>query len=162
MAADPVPAPDIQLRPITPADLDFLRGVYRSSREAELEIVPWTPEQKDAFIEHQFSAQHAWYQEHYTGAAFDVVMVDGQPAGRLYVHRGPREIRLVDIALLAEFRNRGIGTALMRDLMAECAASGRSLTIHVELFNPARGLYERLGFAALEEKGPYVLMEWRP
>ena len=62
----------------------------------------------------QFDAQHAHYQEHYAGAAFDVILVDGQPAGRLYVAREADEIRIVDIALLPEFCNRGIGTTLLR------------------------------------------------
>ncbi len=124
-------------------------------------IVDWSDEQKDWFILMQFNAQHAWYQEHYVGASFDVILVDGVPAGRLYVHRREREIRLVDIAFLPEFRNRGLGTRLLRDLLAESEAAGMPLTIHVEKFNPAMRLYQRLGFNRIDETGPYDLMEWR-
>lgn len=89
-----------------------------------------------------------------------MIEVDGEPAGRLYVHRGPAEIRIMDIALAPPFRGRGIGTALLRDLMEEAGASGRALSIHVEVNNPARRLYERLGFAPAGEHGVYVLMTW--
>ena len=109
----------------------------------------------------QFDAQHAHYQEHYPGAAFDVILVDGQPAGRLYVAREDDEIRIVDIALLPEYRNRGIGTRLLRGLQSEAAAAGKPLSIHVERFNPALRLYERLGFRQIEDQGVYLFMEWR-
>ncbi|HKH49226.1 MAG TPA: GNAT family N-acetyltransferase [Thermoanaerobaculia bacterium] len=125
-------------------------------------IVDWSDEQKDWFILMQFNGQHTWYQEHYVGASFDIVLVDGVPAGRLYVHRREKEIRLVDISFLPEFRNQGLGTNLLRDLFAEAEAAGTPLTIHVEKFNPAMRLYQRLGFTRIGETGPYDLMEWKP
>lgn len=153
----------VSLRPITADDMDFLLRLYRSTREEELAmVVDWGEEQKDWFIRMQFSAQHTWYQEHYVGASFDVILIDGEPAGRLYVHRREREIRLVDISFLPEFRNRGLGSALLRDLCAEAEAAGKPLTIHVEKYNPAMRLYQRLGFSRIDETGPYDLMEWKP
>jgi ribosomal protein S18 acetylase RimI-like enzyme len=125
-------------------------------------VVDWTDEMKDAFVLQQFSAQHDWYQEHYVGATFDVILIDGVPAGRLYVHRRPDEIRLVDITFLPEFRKGGLGTSILRDLLAEGAAAGKPVTIHVEIYNPAMRLYERLGFLPIEERGPYRLMKWSP
>jgi ribosomal protein S18 acetylase RimI-like enzyme len=143
--------------------MPFLLRLYRSTREEELAmVVDWTDEQKDWFIVMQFNAQHTWYQEHYVGASFDVILVDGEPAGRLYVHRREREIRLVDISFLPEFRNRSLGTALLRDLCVEAEAAGKPLTIHVEKYNPAMRLYQRLGFSRIDETGPYDLMEWKP
>ncbi len=88
--------------------------------------------------------------------------MDSVPAGRLYVQRWPKEVRLVDIALLPDFRKRGVGTELIRRLFSEAAGAGKPVTIHVEVFNPARALYERLGFAPKGEQGMYVLMEWKP
>ena len=153
----------ITFRPITSEDRELLLRVYRSTREDELAtVVDWTPEMKDAFILQQFTAQHTWYQEHYQGAEFLVILVDGAPAGRLYVHRRPSEIRLVDIALLPEYRNTGLGTRLLRDLLAEGGATGKPVTIHVEIYNPAMRLYQRLGFRPIEDRGVYHLLEWRP
>lgn len=158
-----MPDPRVTFRPITPDDLPFLLRVYASTREEEMAmVVDWTPEQKADFVRSQFEAQHGWYQDHYQGARFDVILVDGVPAGRLYVHRRESEIRLVDITLLPEFRGGGTGSALLRDLLAEGEAAGKRVTIHVEVFNPAMRLYERLGFLPVEERGPYRLMEWKP
>jgi len=150
------------LRPARPEDREFLLSVYASTRTGELAPVPWTDEQKAAFLKMQFDAQDAHYRAHYEGATYDVIEVDGVPAGRLYLHRRPREIRLVDIALLPSFRGTGIGTRLLAELIAESKERGVPLTIHVEMSNPARRLYERLGFAPVEEHGVHLLMERRP
>jgi ribosomal protein S18 acetylase RimI-like enzyme len=152
----------IVLRAAGDADRTFLAQVYASTRADELALLPWTGEQKAAFVAHQFEAQDAHYRLHYDGAAFDVIEVDGEPAGRLYVHRGPSEIRIVDIALSPSYRGRGLGTHLLRALIAEADDGGRKLSIHVELNNPARRLYERLGFRPAGEHGLHLLMERPP
>lgn len=154
---------EVVLRPAGDADRDFLLGVYASVREEELRPVPWTDEQKTAFVAQQFAAQDAHYREHYDGAQFDVIEIGGERAGRLYVFRGARDIRVVDIALLPAFRGRGVGERLLCELRDEAGASGRTLSIHVEHVNPARRLYERLGMRVTGEPvGPYLYMEWRP
>jgi ribosomal protein S18 acetylase RimI-like enzyme len=152
----------IGLRPVVDDDRPFLVDLYGSVREPELAHVPWDEATKRAFVEQQFAAQDAHYRQHYEGATLDVVEVDGERAGRLYVHRGPSDIRIMDIAIAPAHRGRGIGTALLAALTDEARASGRKLSIHVEQNNPARGLYERLGFEPAGEHGVYVLMELVP
>ena len=124
--------------------------------------MPWDDAQKDAFLRQQFDAQDAWWRENYAQASFDVILVEGEPAGRLYVHRGPSEIRIVDIALLPEHRGNGIGTRLLDGLLAEGDADAKSVTIHVERMNPALRLYARLGFSLAEDKGVYLFLERAP
>jgi ribosomal protein S18 acetylase RimI-like enzyme len=148
---------DVALRPAVPEDQAFLARVYAGTRDVELEPLPWSGEQKAAFLAQQFAAQSAHYERHYAHATFDVVLVDGEPAGRLIVTRSEAAVHVVDIALLPEHRRRGIGTRLLGALIAE--AGDRPLTIHVELGNPARSLYERLGFVPVSEHGIHVLME---
>jgi ribosomal protein S18 acetylase RimI-like enzyme len=121
--------------------------------------VTWDDAQKDAFLRMQFDAQDAWWRENYAAASFDVIVVDGESAGRLYVHRGPSEIRIVDIALIPEHRGGGVGSRLLRELLAEADSAGKKVTIHVERMNPALRLYERLGFAVAEDKGVYLFLE---
>jgi ribosomal protein S18 acetylase RimI-like enzyme len=145
----------IELRPATAADEAFLLAVYASTREEELAAVPWDPATKDAFLRMQFAAQDGHYRQQFPGATYDVVTVDGEPAGRLYVDRGDTEIRIVDIALLPEHRGRGLGTALLAPILEE----GKTVSIHVERGNPARRLYARLGFVEVEEQGVYLLLE---
>jgi ribosomal protein S18 acetylase RimI-like enzyme len=154
--------PGVTLRPIRDDDRELLYRVYASTREEELAPVPWTAEQKAAFLRMQAEAQHAYYQENYRGADWLVIERFGAPAGRLYVHRRPKEIRLVDISLLPEHRNAGIGSDLLRELIAESTAAGKPLRIHVEKNNPALRLYERLGFVPIVDKGVYHLMERAP
>ena len=152
----------VALRPVEPADRELLFRVYASTRAQEIAVVAWDDAQKEAFLRAQFDAQDRWYREHYTGARYHVVLIDGEPAGRLYVHRGAEEIRIVDIALLPEHRGNGAGTSLLRDLLAEAAAAGKRVTIHVERLNPALALYERLGFSLAEDKGVYLFLEACP
>ena len=151
----------ITLRPAGASDSDFLLQVYASTREEELQLVDWSADQKAAFVRAQFEAQDTEYRRNYPDASFDVVEIDSEPAGRLYVDRRADDIRIVDITLLPTYRGRGIGTALLRGLLAEAAASGKRLSIHVEVHNPARALYERLGFVPIEERGVYLLMAAR-
>ena len=152
----------VELRPVEPRDEELLFRVYASTRVEELSVVPWDDAQKEAFLRAQFAAQARWYSEHYGRASFDVVLVGGEPRGRLYVHRGESEIRIVDIALLPEHRGDGVGTALLHGLLDEADAAGKRVTIHVERFNPALRLYARLGFAVSEDKGVYLLLERLP
>jgi ribosomal protein S18 acetylase RimI-like enzyme len=149
------------LRPITPEDDSFLRRLFASTRAEELAITGWNDEQKAAFCRMQFDAQSAHYQKHYADASLDVIERDGAAAGRLLVWRSEKEILIVDIALLPEHRGAGIGSKLLRELQDEAKAASKSLTIHVERFNPALRLYQRLGFEQIEDKGVYLLMRWR-
>jgi GNAT superfamily N-acetyltransferase len=152
----------VTLRPAAAEDEAFLFRVYASTREEELAITDFSEAQKKAFLTQQFAAQDRNYRENYTGATFDVIEVDGEPAGRLYVARWDEEIRVMDISLLPDYRGHGVGTLLLRQLLDEATRTRRRLSIHVEKLNPARRLYERLGFAEEADEGVYVLMETRP
>ena len=156
------PEPELALRPAGDDDRGFLAGVYASTRTEELGPVPWSDEQKAAFLEQQFTAQSAHYAAHFADASFDVVLVDGDPAGRLIVARREDVLKVIDIALLPEHRGRGLGTRLLRPLLDEASERGVKVEVYVEQFNPALRLYERLGFAARETNGVYLRMERPP
>jgi ribosomal protein S18 acetylase RimI-like enzyme len=152
--------PAATFRAVAPGDEELLYRIYASTRTEELAPVPWTEEQKQAFLRMQFRAQSQDYAANYPDAAFLVILVDGAPAGRLYVDRRPDALHIVDIALLPEHRGNGVGGAILRDLLAEAAAAGKPVRIHVEHLNPALRLYERLGFRRIDDGGIYLLMEW--
>ncbi|MBL1264484.1 GNAT family N-acetyltransferase [Candidatus Methylomicrobium oryzae] len=147
------------LRPCGASDHDFLYAVYASTRTEELALVDWDESRKAQFLEMQFSAQHRYYHENYANTDFSVILFDNRMAGRLYIARWPEEIRIVDLALLPEFRNAGIGTAILKSVLSEAAAVRKPVRIHVERFNPAISLYRRLGFVEIGEHGVYFLME---
>lgn len=148
----------LTLRPADAADRPFLERVYAESRAEELRPVPWSDAEKDAFLRSQFAAQDAYYRRHYPRCAFFVVERDGRPIGRLYRDDRPDEIRVVDLALLTSERRRGVGGRLLQAVLDEAAAAGLPVRIHVERTNPARRLYDRLGFQVEEPGEVYDLL----
>ena len=152
----------IQLRPETQADLDFLYQLYASTREQEMALTSWNAAQKETFLRMQFNAQREHYLRYYPTASFQIIEYQSRPIGRLYVDRWEKEIRLMDIALLPEYCGQGIGSGLIRTILDEGQCTGKTVSVHVEQFNPARRLYMRLGFRLAEDKGVYHLMRWIP
>ena len=150
------------LRPIQDDDWEFVYRVYASTRADEMAQIPWSEAEKENFLRFQFHAQKTYYDEHFADAEFSIIEHEGRPVGRLYIDRREDEIRLVDIALLQETRGKGIGGAIMADILAEGEQKGLLVRIHVEHNNPALRLYKRLGFRKIEEQGVYWLMEWTP
>src|ERR1700724_445452 len=113
----------LTFRPIADADLPFLARVYASTRAEELATVSgWSDEQKAAFVDLQFRAQHAHYQKYYPEADWLVTSHAGEDVGRLYIERWPSQHRIIDITFLPEHRGKGFGEELLRDLMDEAAA----------------------------------------
>jgi ribosomal protein S18 acetylase RimI-like enzyme len=155
------PRAAISLRPVAEEDLAFLRRVYFTTREDEMRRIPWPEERKRHFLEQQFAAQKKHYDSHFPDCAFRVIEMGGEPIGRLYVDRSASHIEIVDIALLPGHRGRGVGRMLIEEVLAEAGGAGRAVRIYVEQYNPARRLYDRLGFVRLESNGVYDLMEWR-
>lgn len=152
----------VTFRDIQEPDLPFLRRVYASTREDELALVDWSGAEKDAFLNQQFHAQHVYYQQQFPDASYQVIVAGTDPAGRLYLDRRSDELRIIDIAILPEYRNQGIGSAILRDLLSEAAAAHKPVRIHVEMHNRALRFYERLGFRRSDAYGVYYLMEWTP
>jgi GNAT superfamily N-acetyltransferase len=161
MREDALP-PALALREVAAADEPFLRELYRSVRDPELALTSWSEEQKRAFSNQQFDFQDRWYRSQYPGARFLVIEREGSPIGRIYLHETANETGVMDIALVAAARNAGLGTALMEWVKAGAAARGAAVTLHVEIFNPARSLYARLGFREESTQGMHTAMRWDP
>jgi len=151
---------DLVLREATPEDESFLLEVYASTRIEELEGFGWDDNQKQAFIRMQFLAR----ERSYPRVGDRIILLDGRPVGRLMIDRNEAAILLRDIALLTEYRNAGIGSRLIRDLMHEATAAGKSIELHVVASSPAVRLYERLGFrsSSAEPEAAYLEMKWVP
>jgi len=153
---------ELTLRPERTDDLEFLHRLYATTRADEMALVNWSPEEKGLFLQSQFEAQHSYYLEHFQESRFDVIEQAGLAIGRLYVARWPDDIRIIDIALLPEHRGRGLGGRMLQALLDEAATAGKSVSMHVEISNPALHLYERLGFRPRgKDGGIHRLMEWR-
>jgi ribosomal protein S18 acetylase RimI-like enzyme len=156
----PTHSQTITLRPERPGDEAFLFALYASTRREELDAWGWPAEMRQVFLGIQFKASQS-YRTTFPGAEFQIVLLDHVNAGRMVVHRSGEELRLVDLALLPEYRNAGVGSTLLRRILDEAAASQKPLRLNVLKGNRAERLYRRLGFEATGETGPYVEMEWR-
>jgi ribosomal protein S18 acetylase RimI-like enzyme len=105
----------------------FLRQVYACTRAEEMALVPWTDEQREAFLRFQFDAQDSYYRSQFPEAAYQIILKDGAPVGRLYVYRNSTDMRILDITILPEHRAAGVGTSLIRDLQAEAEESNQTI-----------------------------------
>jgi ribosomal protein S18 acetylase RimI-like enzyme len=149
---------DLLLREATPEDESFLFEVYASTRSEELEATGWTDEQKLAFIRMQFLVR----ERSQPPVEDRIILLNGQPIGRMMVDRGEAAIVLRDIAILTEYRNAGVGSRLLQGLMKEAASAGKPIELHVLASSPAVRLYERLGFRGSGDDGAYLEMKWIP
>ncbi len=152
------------LRPVVEDDDFLLKVIYGHTRTEELKrAVDWNEDQKAAFITHQHEAQSEYYKKVYPNADYSIILSGGTPAGRLFVERHliEKHIRIIDIAILPDYRNQGIGTYYLQQLQDEAKQSNKILSIHVEKFNRALALYQRIGFEIIKEThGVYYLMQW--
>jgi len=154
----------ITLRDLKPGDEEFQRRLYATTRLEEKVLLGWDEAEWKAFVAMQFAAQQRSYRMHFPDADVRVVLLNNRPIGRLYVNRQEQEdaIRVVDIALLPEYRGAGIGSALVRDLLAEAAAAAKPVRCHVKRHGRERRFWERLGFVMIGDGPVHILMEWVP
>ena len=162
MVKNPTLAERLSLRPETGADEPIVMKMYASTRSSELEMLPWNEWQKADFVKMQHIAQHTHYVKEYNTERFDIILLDGQPAGRLYIEEKEDQLLLVDIIVLPEYQQQGIGGYYMEQLLEEAAEKQKKVALHVYSDSWVRELYLRLGF---EEKGGtdvHTYMEWHP
>lgn len=150
---------EINFKSITEEDIDFLYKVYREARIDEMGINLWPENEREDFFKSQFVMQHNSYMKGYVNPAFDIILLDNVKVGRLYVERTDYEIRIIDIALLKEYRSRGIGNLILKELIRESEEKKIPLTLHVEYYNFAKEWYEKLGFKQEGESGVYIFMK---
>lgn len=150
------------LRPAKADDTEFLYQLYSTTRIDELDAAGFLEEQREPFLRMQFEAQKFHYEKFYPNAEQRIVTAGSRAVGRDYVNRDQTAILLVDLALLPEFCNLGIGTKLLEKLCQESACAGLPLRLYAVKFNNrALSLYERLGFKTIDDTGIYLLLERR-
>ena len=149
------------LRPEIEADATFRRILFRQSKGAALSELPLPPDMLERILEQQFNAQTQGYRATYPAGRFEIIEMDQVPVGRLATHRGPQSLHLIDIALLADRRGRGVGGAILGALMDEARALSLPMTLHVDRDNlAAQRLYQRLGFVLASADETYLGLRW--
>ena len=158
----PEASDQLDLRSADDTDLPFLFTLYCDVRAQEMDAWGWPTAQREAFLRMQFEAQRRSYLATYPEATQHIICSDGAAIGRRLVARTHEGMHLVDVALLAAHRNRGIGTRLIQELMDECVASDCPLNLWVMQGNPAQRLYVRMGFRETSSDPMYIQMAWAP
>ena len=153
---------DVGLRPVTSNDEAFLLRLYATTRP-EIDHFGWGEPEKQAFVAMQFQMQTRSYAMQFPDAEISVITVEGEDAGRIIVNRTPTAISLTDIAVLPEFRGKGIATTVIERLQEEAARTDRDIKLSVERMNErAFQLYGSLGFEVTGEDQVYLTMKWSP
>jgi ribosomal protein S18 acetylase RimI-like enzyme len=149
----------IAYRPMEEDDLPFIETLYASTRLEEVALTGWPEAQQRAFLAQQHRAQHRHYRIHHADAHWLIVERGGQAIGRLYLDESDDKHRVIDISLVPAVRGQGIGGAILADVIAAAEAQGKGVSMHVEIHNPARRLYDRLGFMTVADEGIYLRLE---
>ena len=153
---------ELVLRPVSTEDAAFLLRVYASSRETEMAMVPWPPEQKEAFLRSQFDAQTRDYIARNPGAEHRVLVYGAREVGRSFVARQAERVHILDVTVLTQERGKGVGSAFLSRMQEEAAAARLPLTIYVETFNPSLNFFAKRGFRPEKEEGIHLLLQWMP
>lgn len=152
----------LRLRAVTAADDPFLLALYDGTRDKELSQAEWQEGQREQFVRWQFDLQRREYDARFPDARYQLIVIDDKPTGRIWVGADDEQIRLLDIAILPQFQNRGAGTILLNDLIREARETKKFLRHMVFVLNDnAHRFYERLGFEIIEDLGAYKHMEYR-
>jgi ribosomal protein S18 acetylase RimI-like enzyme len=154
--------PSITTRAATPQDDAFLYELFKAVRSPEFAFAQMAPAQLELLMSIQYAGQKATYGMEYPGG-HDIVLLDREPIGRIWVHRGAQEYHLVDIALMPEFRNRGIGARLVTEAIAAALSAGLPLRCSIALNNPGSlRFHQRLGFEIAGRDDVYYDLTIKP
>lgn len=151
---------NLSLKPCTKSDEGFLYELYCNSRAEEMAAWGWGEAQQKAFLQLQFKARQGSYQAQFPDAQDSMVTFDDKAIGRMLVVRNEEEFRLVDIVIHTGYQGKGIGSRLIKDFIDEARQTKKPVRLHVEMLNPAKLLYEKLGFKVIEERGGHYFMEY--
>ena len=143
------------LRPALPADADFEHRLYASTRD---DLRPLGPEVFDGLVGMHYRAQSMSIRLEHPQAERKIVMVQDAPVGRLIIDASGNYVEVIDVALLPEYRNCGLGASVLNSVLAQADRLGRAIRLHVEKQSRAVRLFERLGCVICGDVGMYLAM----
>jgi ribosomal protein S18 acetylase RimI-like enzyme len=126
----------VQIRKSVASDHEFLWRLHKATFEA--------------YVDETWGWDEAWQRQNFLSARdlgrYDIIVLDGVAIGGIRVDDNDDGVFLDYISFLPEFQNRGLGTALVRRILRDAGRRQVPVKLRVLKVNPARGLYERLGF----------------
>ncbi len=150
----------VTLRPECSQDESFIRNLILETIADELGASAWPEPMRSHLLSVQYAGRRQSFRLTFPEAASYVIEAGGVNAGWAVVTEMPQEIFLVEIIVSPECRNRGVGSAVIRQLIAEAAARRKPVRLTVNATNNAAiRLYERLGFRRMEGDEVRYVME---
>lgn len=143
---NPGTQPECNLILATPEHDFFLRTLYANTRQNEVPLCQWPKAHRDRFLAMQYEVQCEAYMKAYPKAAHHIMVLGQKPIGRLILNKEGRDHRVVDISIMQQYRGKGFGGSVLRQVIIEADACGASVSLHVLRGNPALHLYQKLGF----------------
>lgn len=157
----------LKFRPARPEDEPFFRKIRAQYDADRLQINNWAiqdEQQVKRMLEIQYKAHEAHYTEfkEMIETRDNVIELDGRSVGRFIVAGNKNEIRLADVLIDKQYRNKGIFQAIIDTTKAECAQSKRPMRLHTDKFGSLVQYFLKQGFQVIEKLGAHFFMEWRP
>lgn len=148
-----------RMRPAVGDDFAFLVELFYAVRGPDFEQLDQVVARQ--MLDMQFQAQVSSYRTTYPGAVHTIFeLLDGTPIGRMIHDEGPSVLHIIDIAVLPVYRCQGVGTSAVVALQQVAARRKSGVTLNVARDNPARSLYQRLGFTENGDDEVYDFMQW--
>ncbi len=153
----------LRTRPQTGADEGFLFRLFESVKGVDFAQMPIDPSMKSHLMQMQYRAMNGSYRASCPDAAFEIITLDDMPIGRLICDTMKDRLQVVYIAFETDWRHRGLGTTLMRMLMAQAESLqlGCQATVAVDNL-PSLGLWAKLGFVERTHDAANVVVVWDP
>jgi ribosomal protein S18 acetylase RimI-like enzyme len=140
---------EIEFRPIELTDVEFLWRLHNAALKG--------------YVTQTWGWNEDWQRENFVDsfnpAEGEIIVINGEDAGFLWVIEKENEVLLASIRLFPGYQNKGIGTTIIKNLLEK---SEKTVRLHVLKVNPARRLYERLGFKICEETETHFVMRANP
>jgi GNAT superfamily N-acetyltransferase len=149
-AVQPEPWGRLNARPVQGADDPFLRCLYANSRAEQMRETGWSPSRCRAYLDEQFEFQQRHFLARHPDALFLLLVLEGQPIGRLSWHATPGRATLIELCLAPTWRRRGVGSRVLAWLAEAADRRGQVIGLHIDRDNPACRLARRFGFEPIE------------
>lgn len=152
----------LRLEAVDGSDDPFLFDLFFQTRRGMFAPLGWDEDQLKGLLRSQYEIRQAQYRIQHPGATTEKICADGAAVGRLDTAQEGGRLHIIDVAVAPGVQGRGIGSSVLQQLLEEADASNLVADLHVETTNPARRLYERLGFVERSGDGINLFMERQP
>lgn len=156
---------DVHLRQAVSEDEDFLLQLFVATQSMKTASWNMSATAREQLLQMQFRGRMQTYTAQYPAAEDLIICLKEEGdierrVGRHLVMRQEDAILGIDLAILPMYQKQGLGRLVLQGIQRQCAKEGLRFRLHVLHTNPARRLYDRLGFRRVSQDLLYAQMEW--